>query len=175
MTHEEILTGLIEKLRRNREKIPLSKLKTVYADSYHQLCQTIWEEIRHITVELPDCLKRRAVEEPYVTGLISVFEKLLRDENYEEKLGTAAFRDMDPEETIRIAHNLRSAFQAEARGYIMKQTCICASESCFSREHPQPPKIYNRILNRFWDEQLHIWRDPKEEELGNSILIVLKA
>ena len=98
----------------------------------------------------------------------------VRDEDYEKKLGTAAFRDMDPEKTIRIAHDLRTAFKAKTEGYIMRQTCICASESCFARERPHPPKIYNRVLNQFWDGKLRRWRDPKEEELGNSILIVLK-
>ena len=59
MSHEETLTGLIDKLRRNREKVPLDVLKTKYAAAYNQLCDSIKEELKRMAENWPPWLEGR--------------------------------------------------------------------------------------------------------------------
>ena len=76
MNHEEKLTGLIEKYRKNRENVPLETLKTKYAAPYNQLIESIKEELKHIALQFPPWLEGRRVREEYITELSDIFNRI---------------------------------------------------------------------------------------------------
>ena len=114
MNHEETLTGLIEKYRRNREAVPIDVLKTKYAVAYNKLCDSIKDELKYIALQFPPWITGRQIRVEYADEIIELFNRLYAEGEYSKKLGRAAFKDMNPAEAIRIAadESDRSIFQS---------------------------------------------------------------
>ena len=173
MNHEEKLTALIEKYRKNRENVPLDTLKTKYAVPYNQLIEEIKAELKYIAVQFPPWLKSRSIRQEYADEIAEIFNRLYEAGGYSRKLGAAAFKNRDAPEAIRIAKEIAATFQREVEEYTAAKACLYATEPCWNQEAPQTPKIYNDLLRMFWDEGLQAWREPEPGETEPAILIFL--
>ena len=173
MSHEETLTGLIDKLRRNREKVPLDVLKTKYAAAYSQLCDSIKEELKRMAVRWPSWLEGRKIRKDYIDEMIDLFNRLYDEGGYSKKLGRAAFKNMDPAEAIRITNEIAANFETEVEKLVSSKSCLYATQPCWNPESPEKPKIYNDLLRMFWDDDRQGWREPEPGETEPAILIFL--
>ena len=173
MNHEETLTGLIEKLKRNREKVPLDVLKTKYAAAYNQLCDSIKAELKYIALQFPPWLTGRKIRQDYIDEIIELFNRLYQEGGYSKKLGRAAFKDMDPAAAIRIAKEIAANFETEVEQLVSSKSCLYATQPCWTTDNPETPKIYNDLLRMFWDDKLQGWREPEPGETEPAILIFL--
>ena len=173
MNHEETLTALIEKYRKNRENVPLETLKTKYAVPYNKLIEDIKAELKSIAVQFPPWLEGRKIRKEYTEEICEIFNRLYEAGGYSKKLGTAAFKNRDAPEAIRIANEIAAAFQQEVEAYTTTKACLYATQPCWNPENPERPKIYNDLLRMFWDEERQAWREPEPGETEPAILIFI--
>ena len=173
MNHEETLTALIEKYRKNRENVPLETLKTKYAVPYNKLIEDIKAELKSIAVQFPPWLNGRKIRKEYTEEICEIFNRLYEAGGYSKKLGTAAFKNWDAPEAIRIANEIAATFQQEVEAYTTAKACLYATEPCWRQDNPERPKIYNDLLRMFWDEERQAWREPEPGETEPAILIFI--
>ena len=173
MNHEEKLTGLIEKYRKNREKVPLEVLKTKYAAAYNQLIEDIKAELKHIALQFPPWLEGRKVRREYVDDISDIFNRIYAEGGYSKMLGRLAFKEMEADAALYTAQQINKKFIAALEEYVSSKACLYATASCWIPEHPQTPKIYNDFLRMFWDEERKEWREPEPGEQEPAILIFL--
>ncbi len=173
MEHDEILAGLVEKLRRNREKVPLKVLKTRYAAAYNLLCSQICEELNCIALKLPNWLEGKEAPEKYILEIAEIFNRLYAEGGYAKALGLLVFKEMNARGAAHAARELNRMFTQALEEYALTKCCLYVPESCLDPEHPQAPKIYNAMLSLFWDEERRAWRKPRPGELQPAILIFI--
>ena len=171
MNHEEKLTGLIEKYRKNREKVPLEVLKTKYAAAYSQLIEDIKAELKHIALQFPPWLEGRKVRREYVDDISEIFNRIYAEGGYSKMLGRLAFKEMEADAAIYTAQQINKKFIAALEEYVSSKACLYATGPCFNPKNPQTPKIYNDFLRMFWDEERKEWREPEPGEQEPAVLI----
>ena len=173
MTHEETLTAQIDKMRRNREKVPLEVLKTKYAAAYNALCESIKDELKHIALQFPPWLEGRKVKKEYADEMAQIFNEIFTAGGYSKMLGRLAFKEMDAEAAIYTAQQINKKFLAALDEYVSTKACLYATAPCWNPEHPEKPKIYNDLLELFYDDATGSWREPEPEEMQPAVLIFI--
>lgn len=113
--HKTAITSFLTKLRKNRENVPAELLKTKYSAAYGQLCGSIKGEIRAMII---DAIPRIWIRQDLAAGAAGAMNSAYTAGGYPERLGQAAFKDMDPEKTAGIAEQAAVAMGAALLKYL---------------------------------------------------------
>ena len=118
----EKLESLLQKLKANKEKVPLEVLKTKYKAAYEQLVEEIRSEgikcVEHIVLKTPEWLKEIPVTEEQVCMISEIWDSVFAEGNYAKKLGRALYKEYSTDEVIRIANELRTIFLERLEQYL---------------------------------------------------------
>lgn len=179
MEQAEKLADLLRKLKANEEKVPLEVLKTTYKAAYDKLCQEIKEtaqtHLKETTLKTPYFLDGRKVTKEHGEALAGIYNQIYEAGEYAKKIGRALFKNYSIAEAEALAAEINKTFQEESLKYFHSRTCLYATAECFNTEDTKTPKIYNDLVDMFWDEEAGGWREPKEGERENAILIFVKG
>lgn len=75
-----------------------------------------------------------------------------------KRIGEAAFKDMNLSKIKWLANDFREQVAQEAWGsYFDKHTCLRATAECFTEEGVAVPKIYNTLMDKYWNEKTGEW------------------
>ena len=85
----------------------------------------------------------------------------------------AAFREFDLEKIQRIAQEHRQRVHGIYKAYFDRHTCLYAAGPSWDPDNPQPPLVYNDIVDKFYDEAAGGWIS-KEKPPGAAILIFVR-
>ena len=107
-------------------------------------------------------------------GVVSEIEQSWKDADGGHQIGVAAFRDFDLEKIKRIAEEHRQRVAGIYKAYFDRHTCLYAAGPSWDPDNPQPPLIYNDIVDKFYDEAAGGWIS-KEKPPGAAILIFIKS
>lgn len=145
----------IQKLRKNRENIPLEILKTRYASAYQKLLEDIqdmvMELIKRILVQsLPFCADDLEAKEQF----LNKFQRVLEEEASNGvflKISHAIFHEYDLWRALEIVEQIWVRIRREAYGPYWVSHCY---------EHKG--LIHNTIINMVWDREHEIWVDTDD-------------
>lgn len=86
------------------------------------------------------------------------------------QIGRAAFREFDVKKVEQLAQEHRRRVWGIYQAYLDRHTCLYAAGPSWDPGNPQPPLIYNDVVDKFYDEAAGGWID-KEKPPGAAILI----
>lgn len=179
MEQEENLKDLIDKLRRNKEKIPLKVLKTRYGAAYGKLVEDIKASAKAYLLPtaaaLSPWLAGKRVKAEYADRIVEAFNGLYASGDYAHRIGQALFKRYSIVEARQLAEELNRSFQAAIEGIFEQATCLYTTAENWNPENPVIPRIYNDLVDKFYDDATKQWTDPQPGEKENALLIFIKG
>lgn len=179
MEQEEKLKELLEKLRRNKENVPLPLLKTKYKAAYEKLVGDVKAEAKAyalpIASRLPGWISGRPVRGVYARRVCEEFNQIYTDGDYAHRIGQALYKRYSADEVRQLAEEINRSLQAALNKIFDEATCLYTTAENWDPENPVIPKIYNDLVDKFYDEEEKQWRDPQPGEKKDALLIFIKG
>lgn len=168
----EKAAGTLEKYRRNKTLVSPEELAGKYKKAFEKLKRQLKEELEEcLRLFILDGLRIRDDSEGQ--QLIDVIDQAFKEGQIGKRVGRAAFQEFDLEKIKRIAEEHRQKVQGIYKAYFDRHTCLYAAGLSWDPDNPQPPLIYNDIVDKFYDEAAGGWIS-KEKPPGAAILIFVK-
>ena len=143
-----------------------------YKKSFEKLKQQLKEELEeYLRLFVLDGLQVRNDDEGQ--QVIAEINQAFKEAQIGRQVGRAAFREFDLEKIKRIAEEHRRKVGGIYEAYFDRHTCLYAAGPSWDPDNPQPPLIYNDIVDKFYDEAAGGWTS-KEKPPGAAILIFVK-
>ena len=163
----------LEKYRKNKTLVPPEELAGKYKKPFEKLKQQLKEELEeYLRLFILDGLRIRDDDEGQ--RLIGEINQAFKEAQIGKQVGRAAFREFDLEKIKRIAQEHRQKVEGIYKAYFDRHTCLYAAGPSWDPDNPQPPLIYNDIVDKFYDEAAGGWIS-KEKPPGAAILIFIKS
>ena len=168
----EIAAATLEKYRKNKTLVPPEELEGKYKKSFEKLKQQLKVELEeYLRLFILDGLQIRNDDEGQ--QVIAEINQAFKDVQIGRQVGRAAFREFDLEKIRRIAQEQRQRVMRIYQKYFDRHTCLYAAEPSWDPDNPQPPFIYNDIVDKFYDETASVWIS-KEKPPGAAIMIFVR-
>ena len=136
---QERLRELLDKLKRNREKIPLDVLKTRYRTSYEKLVAEIKSETEKLVFQrataFPEQIGKAEISVRDGDRIAGKLNQIYKEGGYSRKIGWAVFQRFSIEEVLKIAEELNRKFQT-AINEIIQEGEEYDSEQCKTGSEP---------------------------------------
>ena len=143
-----------------------------YKKPFEKLKQQLKEELEEfLRLFILDGLQFRDDDEG--RQLVDEINRAFREGQIGKRVGRAAFREFDLEKIKQIAQEHRQKVEGIYKAYFDRHTCLYAAGPSWDPDNPQPPLIYNDIVDKFYDEAAGGWIS-KEKPPGAAILIFVK-
>lgn len=143
-----------------------------YKKSFEKLKQQLKEELEeYLRLFILGGLQIRDDDEG--RQLIDGINQTFKEAQIGRQVGRAAFREFDLEKIKQIAQEHRRKVEGIYKAYFDRHTCLYAAGPSWDPDDPQPPLIYNDIVDKFYDEAAGGWIS-KEKPPGAAILIFIK-
>jgi len=148
----------LEKYKKNKTLVSPEDLAGKYKAPFQKLKA-------QLASELSEYLKAYSLEELKVIQDNNGFKEFTEAVNriYAEsgmgkRVGKAAFKDFDLEQVKNLAEELRLRIYNEAWvPYFQRHTCLYLTEACLADTNPQSPRIYNSLVDMFWNVSTGEW------------------
>lgn len=136
------LAALLDKLKRNRELVPLSELKSKYRKPYTALC----EEIRAATSAYVHkvALHGIRIRKSYFEEAKAIMESAIRQSGLLRQISSAAFKRQDMAEIERLSLMLNEQITIALEPFYNQHLGLYLTEDCFANP-PRTPDIYNDV------------------------------
>lgn len=169
----EKAAATLEKYRKNKTLVPPEELAGKYKKPFEKLKQQLKEELEeYLRLFILDGLT--ILDNDEGRWVVSEIEQSWKDADEGRQVGVAAFREFDLEKIKRIAEEHRQRVMGIYKAYFDRHTCLYAASPSWDPDNPQPPLIYNDIVDKFYDEAAGGWIS-KEKPPGAAILIFIKS
>lgn len=175
MGEAEKLAALLERLKANREKVPIALLKTKYKTAYEKLLAEIWEEAKKELI--PAMVKQpvwmpEKVRSEYAEEIVAEFDRIYKEGGYAKKFGAALYKNYSISEARMLAGEINRKYREEMLNLFWRKTCLYTTAENWNPENPVSPSIYNDLVDKFWDEDTRGWI-RKEKPPGMATLIFI--
>ena len=160
----------LEKYKKNKTMVSPEDLKGKYKVPFEKLVSQLQEELSdYVSSCCFHGLIIRKCDEP---EFMKEIHQTLEDFGVSKAVGCAAFKNFDLEEVKRIAEEARQRVYQIWKAYFNRHTCLYAYGQCFAEDNPHTPLIYNKLVDKFWDEHTKMWISREKPE-GDAILIFI--
>lgn len=158
------LMATLEKYRKNKTLVPPDQLAGKYKIPFEKLKTQLKEEAgEYLKAYSLEGLQVKKEDSEYYREFAEVVNQIFSDRSIMKQAGTALFKNFSMEEFKQLSEQLRSRVYTEAyTPYFQNYTCLYATEACFNEDNPQSPRIYNSLVDKFWDERTGKWISDKE-------------
>lgn len=167
----EILEPTLRRYRENKTKVPKADLDGKYRDAFQKLKGRLKEEtedyLRAVLLSGFQVLKSDG------DGLVDAIERSIAENQIPRRAGRAVFRNFSLQELQEIAWEQRQRIQELYDAYFRRHICLYVTESSLAPDSPQPPLIYNDIVDKFWDDGAGEWTS-REKPSGDAVLIFIR-
>lgn len=178
MEQAEKLAADLEKLRKNKERIPLDVLKTRYKTAYEQLTGDIKAEavavLKPIATRPPEWLKDCRIKAAYIEEIAAAFNSMYEAGSYAKKIGAALYKRYSLQEAEQIAREINGKYLQELTRIFHEKTCLYTTAENWDPDNPVTPRIYNDLVDKFWKEETGEWITEDKPERP-ALLIFLKG
>lgn len=154
----------LEKYRKNKTLVPPEDLAGKYKVPFEKLKTQLKAEMETYLKEYSlDGLHVKKDNEGYFEAFVKAVNRIFSDIDMRRQIGKAAYEEYNLNKVKQLAEQLRSRVYTEAYApYLQNYTCLYATEACFNEDNPQSPRIYNSLVDKFWDERTGKWISDKE-------------
>ena len=148
----------LEKYKKNKTMVSPKDLAGKYKIPFQKLKE-------QLAGELSDYMKAYALERLILTTekkeafkeFTDATNRIFQSTDMGKRIGKAVFKEFDLELVKRLAEVFRIQVHNEAWvPYFHKHTCLYVTDGCVS-ENPLIPRIYNSLVDKFWDEENQTW------------------
>lgn len=127
-------------------KVPFQKLKA-------QLASELSEYLKAYSLE-----GLKVIQDNNLERFTEAVDRIYIDTGIGKRVGKAAFKDFDLEQVKQLAEELRSKVYEQAWvPYFQRYTCLYLTEECLSEENPQTPRVYNSLVDKFFNVSTGEW------------------
>lgn len=116
----------------------------------------------------------KIIDDDEGSQIVDQINQAWKESEVGRRIGRAAFREFDLEKIKQIAQEHRQRVEEIYKAYFDRHTCLYAAGPSWDPDNPQPPLIYNDIVDKFYDEAAGGWIS-KEKPPGAAILIFIKS
>ena len=153
--------------------MPPEELAGKYKKPFEKLKQQLKEELNeYLKVLILEGMRIRDDDEG--RKVIAEINQAWQQAEVGKQIGRAAFREFDLKKVEQIAQAHRRRVWEIYQAYLDRHTCLYAAGPSWDPDNPQPPLIYNDIVDKFYDEETGGWID-KEKPPGAAILIFVRG
>ena len=149
----------LEKYKKNKTLIPPADLAGNYKVPFEKLQNQLKEELnQYLIAYIADGLTYCQDDLGYFQEFTEAINRIISESEIGKRVGRAALKEFDLEQVTRIAEELRIRVYEEAWvPYFQRHICLYLTEGCLAEGNPQRPRIYNSLVDRFWDEEKEEW------------------
>lgn len=147
----------LEKYRKNKTLVSPEDLAGKYKVPFEKLREQLREELADYVraCALKDLV---LVRDEHFDAFSEAVSQIWKESNMGKQIGEAAFKDMSLEKIQNLASAFRFSVIALAwHPYFNKHTCLRATAECFDEDSSTVPKIYNSLVDKFWNENTGEW------------------
>lgn len=168
----EELKKSVERLRKNRENVPLETLKTKYKTAYEGLLTGIRDQETEILErETVNGIQIRKADKDILDQIQAAVDK----GQFAKQAGKALFKEYSVDKFVEIVENARAAALDVWIPYWQGFCCIYATPENWEEPFP-PPKIYNELTDEFLvDEEKNLWQKRPEWKSDQATIITAGA
>lgn len=174
MEQAEKLEALLDKLRLNKEKVPLEVLKTKYKAAYEKLIAEIKAEaqaiIKLIAARPPSWLEGQLIKQEHSEEMAAIFNQLYQEGDYAKRIRQALYKRYSADEARQLAEEINQKYQEGLLKLFHQKTCLYTTAENWDPENPVTPRIYNDLVDKFWDEENGEWISENKPP-GAALLI----
>lgn len=168
----EELKKNVDRLRKNRENVPLDVLETKYKAAYENL-------LAGIQAQATEILNRETMKGIWIRkadeDILNRIQNAMDKEQFAKQAGKALFQHFSVDKFVEIVENARAATMAVWIPYWKGFCCIYAAPECWEEPFP-PPKIYNELTDEFLvDEEKNLWQKRPEWKSDQATIITAGA
>lgn len=146
----------LEKYKKNKTLVSPEDLSGKYKVLFEKLKQKLADELSEY-LKAYSLERLVLIQDDYIKEFAETVNRIFQG-GIGKRVSRAAFKEFDLEQIKQIAEELRSRIYEEAYvPYFQKHICLYTSDECFSDENPQPPRIYNSLVDKFWNEEIGEW------------------
>lgn len=165
---------LLEKYRKNKTLISPKDLAGKYKAPFEKLKQELKEGLEMY-------LKSYSIEGLILTEdetgsleeFVEAVNRIFISTNMGKRVGKAAFKNFDLDQVKQLAEELRAKIYREAWvPYFQKHTCLYLTEECFAEDNPQQPRIYNFLVDKFWNKESGEWKSEEPAEAPALLICI---
>lgn len=160
----------LEKYKKNKTMVSPEDLKGKYKVPFENLVNQLREELSDFVSAY--CFQGLVIRKSDEPELMKEINQAFEDSGVSKAIGCAAFKNFDLEEVKRLAEDARQRVYQIWKAYFHRHTCLYAYGQCFAEDNPHTPLIYNKLVDKFWDEQTKMWIHREKPE-GDAILIFI--
>lgn len=170
------LKSTLEKYRKNKTLVPPDQLAGKYKVPFEKLKAQLKEEAgEYLKAYSLDGLLVKNDDSEHYRLFSEAVHQIFSDETIMKQAGTALYRDFSLEEFKQVAEQLRRKVYYEAwLPYFCCYTCLYATPECFADDNPQTPRIYNSLVDKFWDDDADKWITDKGAEEPAALIYIQK-
>ena len=176
MEQAEKLAADLEKLRKNKERIPLDVLKTRYKTAYEQLTGDIKTEavtvLKPIATQPPEWLKDCRIKAAYIEEIAAAFNSMYEAGSYAKKIGAALYKRYSLQEAEQIAREINGKYLQELTRIFHEKTCLYTTAENWDPDNPVTPRIYNDLVDKFWKEETGEWITEDKPEVPALLIFI---
>lgn len=157
----EEMAILLEKYRKNKTLVSPEDLAGKYSAQFHKLILQLKKALQQylLTYSLENL---KILQDEYLGGFAADVNRIYSETDMGRRVGKAAFKEFDLEKIKCLAEELRNRIYNEAWvPYFQKHIWLYITEECLAVENPQTPKIYNSLVDMFWNEEKKEWIKEK--------------
>ncbi len=168
----EELKKNVDRLRKNRENVPLDVLETKYKAAYENL-------LAGIQAQATEILNRETMKGIWIRkadeDILNRIQNAMDKEQFAKQAGKALFQHFSVDKFVEIVENARAATMAVWIPYWKGFCCIYATPENWEEPFP-PPKIYNELTDEFLvDEEKNLWQKRPEWKSDQATIITAGA
>ena len=163
----------LDRYRKNKTLVPPEELAGKYKKSFQKLSKQLKRELEeYLSLFILDGIKIIDNDEGHQVA--EQINQAWKQAGIEQQIKRAAFLEFDLEKIKRIAKEQRQRVMGIYKAYFERHTCLYAAGPSWDTDNPQPPLIYNDIVDKFYDEATGGWIS-KNKPPGAAILIFIKS
>lgn len=155
----EKIALLLEKYKKNKTLVSPEDLEGRYKVPFQKLKAELKEELEEYLKDYTlEQLELNTNFQEYLDKFADDVNQIFADAGIGKRIGRAVFKDFDLEQVRQLAEELRIKVYNEAWvPFFQKHICLYATKECLAEENPQKPRIYNSLVDKFWDEETREW------------------
>lgn len=149
----------LEKYQKNKTRVSPEDLAGKYRVPFQKLKAQLADELSlYLKLYSLERLVIRRDDLGYLDAFADDVNRVFEDSGIGKRVGRAAFQEYDLDQVKQLAEELRIQIYEKAWvPYFRKHIGLYITTECLSKENPQSPRIYNSLVDKFWDEGTGMW------------------
>lgn len=171
----KIATATFEKYKKNKTLVSPEDLKGKYKVPFQKLRRQLADELSEYLLSYSLEGLTLIQEGRRFDKFVSAVNQIYEESDMARRVGRAVFKELDMLKAEHLAEELKSRIYKEAWiPYFDSHVCLYTTKGCFQQDNPQAPRIYNSLVDKFWDEESGEWITDEAAEKPAILFYIQK-